>query len=61
MKLVEFKETKRRNIYINPQKVKLVRPHSDTVTMIYMEDGGAVAVIHSIDEVVRKLQEKDIF
>ena len=61
MKLVEFYETKKRKVYINPEYVQKVAESGDK-TIIYLREQHAISiVIENIDEVVRKLTQETEF
>ena len=62
MKLVEFKNSKGKTIYINPEQVESVETLIDGIVCVNMAitDGGSDTVFHhvcgSIEEVVQKLR-----
>lgn len=61
MKLVEFNETKKRKVYINPEYVQKVAESGDK-TIIYLRESNAISVvIETIDEVVKKLTQDTEF
>lgn len=61
MKLVEFNETKKRKVYINPDYVLKLTPMGEK-TFIYMRESSSnTVVLDSIDEVVRKLTQDTEF
>lgn len=56
MRLVKFQESKKRDVYINPDKVVAVRKHNDNLTMIFVLQ-GVYSVMHPIEEVIQKLED----
>ncbi len=60
MKLIKFQENKKRHIYINADKIQVVRPVNDHATMIQFE-GHMITVRHDMEEVVRLLQQTELY
>jgi uncharacterized protein YlzI (FlbEa/FlbD family) len=60
MKLVKLQETKKRQIYVNAEKIQIVRPVNDHACMILFE-GHALTVQHSMDELVKILEQEKLF
>ncbi len=60
MKLVKLQENKKRHVYVNPEKVQVIRPVNDHASMIHFE-GYVLTVQHEMEELIRLLNKEDIF